>query len=195
MESLLLVLLAFVCGLGLERYVLRPDRPDAAEPESPISDAEAFSEGSVSNPESPAAEEGASAPTDGGDGENVDVLPVYTAAARLEPFYDEAAHPGDLEGHEAFCAGVELLRGTHVDVRRLLWYAAGDNAEISVMALAALRGHPDLHTVANDLVDALRSMGGWGRYFALQVLGGTDPRVAGACHSPAAVLGRPSRRV
>ena len=179
LETLLLALLAFVCGLGVQRFVLDSAGQAEADDERDVSGSPATSDDrGTSRVDHPVAEvlAGLSASTDAKSASTIP--PIYAVASRLEAFYGEAAHPGDLLAHEAFRAGVELLRDEDVPLQRLLWYAVGDNAVIGVMALSALKERPERDAVTEDLLAALGRLGGWGGYFALQVLAGAPADAA-----------------
>jgi ATP-dependent Clp protease ATP-binding subunit ClpC len=100
---------------------------------------------------------------------------LYALSARLSPFYQATAHPGDLLGDDTFRRAVTLLRRPEISGADLVGYFVGDNAIIACMAARALAERGEAGGLEGRILEVLGTVAPWPLYFALGYLDAVVP--------------------
>ena len=96
---------------------------------------------------------------------------LYALVAEFDEFYQSTAHPGDIEGHETFRKGVELLKGDDYTPEKLLSYLHGDSGLIACMCMTALAERNEtMDKIVDPVVSGLGRVAPWVRLFAIRFL-------------------------
>ncbi len=92
-------------------------------------------------------------------------MSLQDLAAAMSEFYDQSAHPQDLESNEHFRAGVARMVDAQMPLDQLINFAIGANSQLAAMAGAALAEREDSASATPRLLGALRFARVWTDFF------------------------------
>lgn len=119
----------------------------------------------------PAAESQPVAETQPADASNtLDEASVYSLASAMDAHYQQTARPADLQHHEYFRKGVELLKDEKYSTPELIEMARGSNVVVACIALEALSERRDASDVVTPLLTHINEFYYWPGYYALHAL-------------------------
>ena len=101
---------------------------------------------------------------------------MYKIAARLDAFFQVAAHPNDLMTHDLFDKGARRFVDGEFSEDDLLSYARGENAMLACMAIEAIRRKYDAPHTRSRLLHSFSAMAVPPYYVALQYIGEATPQ-------------------
>lgn len=91
-------------------------------------------------------------------------------AAAMSDFYDQSAHPLDLEGNAHFRAGVARMADLAMPLDQVVNFAVGANSQLAAMAGAALAQRDDSAPATQRALGALRFARVWTVFYLLRFL-------------------------
>ncbi len=103
---------------------------------------------------------------------------LYQLDKVFGPFGSNAAHPSALYAQKEFIEAVELLASPGVSLAVVLQYVEGNSWSLASAALAALRKRRDRVEAIERVLAQCGNFPPWTMYFALQLVGESEPRVA-----------------
>ncbi len=102
---------------------------------------------------------------------------LYELDKIFGPFGSAAAHPSALYAQPQFIEATRLLGAPAVSLAVLLQYVEGNSWSLASAALTALKNRREANAAAERVLKHCEHFSPWTMYFALELLGDTEPRV------------------